>query len=220
MKGRDWNSHSENVNLSPFSNKSFFMTQRWEHPILSWQWYRRSVFWDHFNILSDSIHCQNWNRHQFSFTLSGFNTMLRKYEYFSFLSLISYSQLSVSNWRRERARERWSDPVPYFFAPLILPISFGLPAFSLSHRDWQLKIIAFIMCGVSFQALLCFSLWENKKVSSPVSLFISSIGRLMRGTVLSQAFCDRLQSPCSGGLVSVRLYGSHRQAVIYAVTVH
>lgn len=160
MKGRDWNSHFENVNLSLFSNKSyFFYYPRWEHPILSWQWYRQSVFWDQFNILSDSIDRQNRNHHQFSFTLSGFNTMPRKYEYISFLSLISYSQLSVSNWRRER----WSDPVPYFFAPLILPISFGLPAFSLSHRDWQLEIIAFIMCGVSFQALLCFSLWENKK---------------------------------------------------------
>lgn len=110
-----------------------------------------------------------------------------------------------------RGRERWSDPVPYFFfAPLILPINFGLPAFSLSRGDWQLKIIAFIMCGVSFQALLCFSLWENKKMSGPVSLFISSIGRLMRETVLSQAFSDRLQSPCTGGPVSVCLWSSHR----------
>lgn len=27
MRGRDWNSHFENVNLCLFSNKSFFMTQ-------------------------------------------------------------------------------------------------------------------------------------------------------------------------------------------------
>lgn len=41
----------------------------------------------------------------------------------------------------------------------------------------------------------------------------------MRGTVLSQAFCDRLQRPYMGGLESVRLYSAHRQ-VVYALTVH
>lgn len=42
----------------------------------------------------------------------------------------------------------------------------------------------------------------------------------MRGTVLSQAFCDRLQSPCAGGLVPVRLWSSHRQAAVHTVAVH
>lgn len=57
----------------------------------------QSVFWDHFNAMSDLIHRQNWNLRPFSLTLSGFNAIQGKYEYFSFLSLISYSQLSVSN---------------------------------------------------------------------------------------------------------------------------
>ncbi len=47
---------------------------------------------------------------------------------------------------------------------------------------------------------------------SAVSLFTSSVGRLMRGTVLSQAFSDRLQSPRTGGLVSVCLWSSHEAA--------
>ena len=199
-----------NVFYDPPSSRS-------EHPILSWQWYGQSVFWAQFNILSDSILCQNWNYHPFPFTLSGFNTIQRKYEYFSFLSLISYTQLSVSNWRRERDDLTQSPTFFFFFAPLILPISFGLPAFSLSHWDWQLKIIAFIMCGVFIPSSSVFLFMreqkKKKKMLSAVSLFISSVGRLMRGTVLSKAFCDRLQSPCTGGLVSVRLEftdaGSH-----------
>lgn len=167
-KGKDWSSHSQNVNLCLFSNKSFLWPpppSRWEHPILSWQWYGQSVFWAQFNILSDSILCQNWNYHPFPFTSSGFNTIQRKYEYFSFLSLISYSQLSVSNWRRERDDLTHSPTFFFFFffAPLILPISFGLPAFSLSHRDWQLKIIAFIMCGVFIPSSSCVSLYERTK---------------------------------------------------------
>ena len=163
-EGKDWSSHSENVNLCLFSNKSFFMPPppRWEHPILSWQWYGQSVFWAQFNILSDSILCQNWNYHLFPFTLSGFNTIQRKYEYFSFLSLISYSQLSVSNWRRGRD-DLTQSPTFFFFAPLILPISFGLPAFSLSHRDWQLKIIAFIMCGVFIPSSSVFLFMREQK---------------------------------------------------------
>lgn len=37
MKGRDWDSYFENVNLCLFSNTSFFNDSRWEDPILSWQ---------------------------------------------------------------------------------------------------------------------------------------------------------------------------------------
>lgn len=142
-------------------NLLFFYDPRWEHPILSWQWYRQSVFWDQFNILSDLINCQNWNQHPFPFTLSGFNTIQRKYEYFSFLSLISYSQLSVSNWRKER--KRWSDPVPYFFAPLILPISLGLPAFpSLSPR-LAAEDNSFHNVWSFYSELFCVFLYERTK---------------------------------------------------------
>lgn len=76
----------------------------------------------------------------------------------------------------ERERESGSDPVPYFFAPLILPISFGLPAFPLPHRDWQLKIIAFIMCGVFIPSSSVFLFMREQKVLSAVSLFISLLG--------------------------------------------
>lgn len=95
----------------------FFNDSSWEDPILSPQWY--NLCFEISLILSDLIHCRKWNHHQFSFTLSGFNTIQGKYEYFSFLSLISYFQLSVSNWEREREMI-WPSPL------LFLHLSFCL----------------------------------------------------------------------------------------------
>lgn len=105
--------------------------------------------------------------------------------------------LSVIGGKRERDDLTQS--------PTFLHLSFCLLVWDyqlspLSHRDWQLKIIAFIMCGVFIPSSSVFFFMREQKMLSAVSLFISSIGRLMKGTVLSQAFCDRLQSLCTGGL--------------------
>lgn len=97
----------------------------------------------------------------------------------------------------ERERERWSDPVPYFlfFTPLILPISFGLPAFSLFHWDWQLRIIAFIMCGVLSPAPL-FLFMSEQKTSGQVSLFVSSVGEINeKNSAVSRLLWQASKSP-------------------------
>lgn len=136
MKGRDWSSHSENVNLCLSSNKSFLMTQN--ENILFCLGNDTDSLWFEITLISCQIWSivKNWNHHSFSFSLSGFNTIQRRYEYFSFLSLISYSQLPVSNWRRERERERddlTQSPTFFFhlsFCLLVLAYQLSL---SLSH---------------------------------------------------------------------------------------
>lgn len=140
--------------------------------------------------MSDLIHTRTWNHHSFSFTLSGFNTIQKRYEYFLFLSLISYSQLSVSNWE-DGVRERvWPSPL------LFLHLSFGLlvlayvlflsPSQRLAADDNSFQNAqGFIP---SFSVFLFMGEQKNIKRSQ----FVHFVGILMRGTVLSQAFCDRI----------------------------
>lgn len=219
MKGWDWNSHFENVNLCLFSNKSFFFIMTQDENIL----FCLGNDTDSLCFEISLISCQIWYTVKIETTI---HFLCQGLIPFRENMNISHSSVSfhilncLSVIGGERERERWSDPVPYFFAPLILPISFGLPAFSLSL---SLRLAAednsFHNVWSFIPSSSVFLFMREQKMSSPVCLFISSIGRLMRRTALSQAFCDRLQSPCTGGLMSVCLRSSHRLAFIRVYTV-
>lgn len=91
--------------------------------------------------------------------------------------------LSVIEAERQRRCDVTQSPTSLHlsFCPLVL----DYPRSLLSHSDWQLKIIAFIMCGDSFQAVLCSGLMREQKMSSPLSLFIFCIWEINENSAVS-----------------------------------
>lgn len=111
-----------------FSHKScvFFCHQRHEHPLLPWPWCTQSAFGDQFNILSDLI--------LFFFLLCQGLISFRGNLNISHPSVSFHLLNCLSVIGGKRASEIiWPSPLLFLFSPLILLISFGLPALSLSY---------------------------------------------------------------------------------------